>query len=244
LIVERLPQKTTLVCAAAVALVTLLLYDNVWISGGLGFWNPVFHSQRALILSYLLCLSLVVLTLVRGRAGSFAKAFVLTCTAVALAFPFVSPRLHRRHELYAQAAPGFGLQRVTGDGRISNALKSIQREHESSWCTYRLHGWTRDNVLYYESSCQPGYRQYDPTTGQTRWVVSIPKGLRNSSPVDEDVADVGQGFDPAGLRGFDASTRYPVRVYERVRSPNGQWLAAAIREYYGPHDIVVLRPTP
>jgi hypothetical protein len=43
---ERLPLKTGFLVAALTVLVKLLLYDEVWSSGGLRFWNSVFRSHR------------------------------------------------------------------------------------------------------------------------------------------------------------------------------------------------------
>ena len=37
------------------------------------------------------------------------------------------------------------------EGKFASAFKSAQREHDVYGCRYLLHGWGRDNRLYYGS---------------------------------------------------------------------------------------------
>lgn len=230
----------TALAVVGVMLLALLLYDK-WLLN-IGFLNPVFWRSYTFVGSYLLCVSLVVIAFARGRPGVLAKAWILTGMVIALAFPLLSPLLYDEHQLYASPASGYEMQWVTQPGtRIGSALKTAQREHESSWCRYTLQGWSDENVLYYGSSCQLGYWRYDPSTEETRWLLSLPERVRDDSTVSSENVSIGQGMSAEHLQGLDPSARYPVRVYSSAASPDGKWLAVAVREYYGPHDVVILR---
>ncbi|MCJ7736818.1 MAG: hypothetical protein MUQ10_05815 [Anaerolineae bacterium] len=238
----RLWNWLTALTLVAITLITLLVYDKCFSTLTSGFLNPVFWNPYTFVGSYLLCACLVVIVFVRGRLGLLARVWMLTGMAAMLAFPLLSPFLYDEHQLYAKPAPGYEMQWVTHpESGIGSALKTAQREHEGSWCRYTLHGWSNENVLYYGSSCRFGYWRYDPATEERRRVISIPEYVRDYPDVNEEYASVGQGMTVVHLQGFDSSAQYPVIVYYSAMSPDGQWLAVAVREYYGPHDVVILK---
>lgn len=224
-----------------VTLFTFLLYDS-WLID-LSWMNPVFRNPYFFVGSYVLCLGLVVTAFLRGRPSTLAKLWMLAGTVIVLAFPLLAPRLYDQHQLYVKSAPGYELQRVTQPGsRTGSALKTAQREHETGWCKYTLYGWGDENQLYYRSSCRLGYRRYDPTTGKTRWLMSIPIAVRdNAPPYRRRMFGSPSSWSPS--LGLLLSTQYPfpVEMYYIVTSPDGQWQALALREFYGPHDVVVLQ---
>ncbi len=75
----------------AVTALVLLLYDRWFLY--LGFLNPVFWSLSNLVVSYLVCLSLVVAAFVWSKPHILAKAWITVGMVFALAFPFLSPLL-------------------------------------------------------------------------------------------------------------------------------------------------------
>lgn len=224
----------------AVTALVLLLYDRWFLY--LEFLNPVFWSLSNLLVSYLACLSFVIAAFVWSKPRILAKAWLTVGMVFTLAFPFLSPLLYGEYQLYAEAASGYEMQWVTQPGnRISSALKAVQQRHDSNWCNYTLYGWGADNALYYGASCQVGYWRYDPGTEEARWVVSIREDAKSNSVVKRENVSVGQGLVAENLREFEPFTAYPVIVDYSSVSADGEWRAAAIREYYGPHDVVILR---
>lgn len=202
--------RSTALALVVLSLVALLFYEQ----SNFAFVNPVYWSLYTFVGGYLLCVGLMVLTFVRGRPGVLSKGWMIVTVVTALAFPLLSPLLYDEHRLYAKPASGYQMQWVTQPGsRIGNALKAAQRQHESSWCRYTLHGWSNENELYYGSSCQFGYWRYDPATGEKQWVISIPEQVSGDSVVDEAHVSVGQGMMAEHLPGFSSATEYPVIVY-------------------------------
>lgn len=114
------------------------------------------------------------------------------------------------------------------------------KKHYSAWCTYTLCGWDANNVPYYEASCQSGYRRYNPANGEIQRTSALPEDMK-INPADESETDPAQRFiSSKDVEGFDPSAVYPVFAYNGIVSPDGEWQAVAFREFYGPHDIVVL----
>ncbi len=223
-----------------VTVLTLLLYDKYFLF--LNFLNPIFRSLNSFVACYCISLVLVAAAFIWGRPDKLARMWILVGLALAFAFPFLAPFMYGEHQIGPRAAAGYKMEWVTQpDDKVGVALKAAQRWHESAWCIYTLYGWDTGNALYYESSCQSGYLRYDSASGERRRVSAIPEDVQSGSAAEPTNAIIGQGYAADGFEGFDPSTTYPVVAYSRAVSPDGQWLAAAIREYYGPHDIVILR---
>ena len=240
---DQFPIKLiTPVATVGVTLLLLLLYDKCLLF--LDFLNPIFCNLYVFVGSYIVCLLLVAAAFTRGSPSTVARICLLIGMMLALAFPLLLPFLYGEYQLYARPAPGYEMQWVTQpSNRFTSALKSAQREHESHGCTYTLYGWSADDVLYYGSDCHFGFWQYDPVRdNEPRPVSRIPNVVKDRSSVDRGIHfDSGVIFYPEHPQGFDPSTGFPSIVYEKVSSPDGRWVAAAIMNYYGPRDVVILR---
>lgn len=242
-ILDRFPTKwVTPVAILGVTILWLLLYDR-WLLF-LDFLNPIFGSLYVFVGSYVLCLGLVALAFIRSRPNLLARIYLSVGMLVTLAFPLLFPSLYGQYQPYAKPASGYEMQWITQpSNRFSSAFKNAQRAHEKHGCTYTLYGWGADNVLYYGSDCESRFRRYDPMRdGEPQPVNSIPDAVRDSLSVDRgNFSSSGGGIYPSHPEGFDSSTRFYFIVYEKVSSPDGQWVAAAIKDYYGPRDVVILR---
>jgi len=222
-----------------VTLLTYLLYDKWYPS--LTFLNPVFWSRNSFVASYCIGLALAIAAFVFGRPGKLAAAWILAGLALSFAFPLVAPLMYGEHQIIPRAAAGYEMQWITKpDNKLGAALKAAQRMHESEWCSYELYGWDADDTLYYATNCQSGYQNYDPASGETQQVSTLPENLKDNPEVVNETVHIGQGIVTGDIQGFDPTTTYPVLAYNRITSPDGQWSAVAFHEYYGPHDVVVL----
>jgi hypothetical protein len=233
----------TPVAAGGVTLLLLLLYDK-WLP--MKVLNPVYWHPYVFVGSYIVCLVLVAVAFIRGRPSTLARTCLLIGTMLALAFPLLLPFLYGEYQPYAKPVPGYEMQWVTQPGnRFMSAFKSAQREHEGHGCTYTLYGWSAGNVLYYGSDCQSGFWRYDPTGNDGLQLVwSIPDIVKDHSSVDKEKTTAGGGIWPTWPtppQGLDPFALFPVIVYERALSPDGRHVAAAITEFYGPRDVVILR---
>ena len=231
----------TPVATGGVILLLLLLYDQ-WFS--MKFLNPVFWHPYVLVGSCIVCLILGAVALLWGRPSTLARTCLLIGTMAVLAFPLLLPAIYGEYRPCAQPASGYEMRWVTRpQNGMESAFKSALRDHESDGCTYTLYGWSADNALYYGSSCQLGYWRYDARqdTGPER-VWSIPQAVKDVSSVNTMETTAGGGtmaYNPEPSKGFDPATQYPVHVHENVTSPDREWVAAAISDFYGPHDVVV-----
>lgn len=245
-VLGHLPSKwITPVAVLGVTVLVLLLYDR-WLLF-VDFLNPIFGNVYVFVGSYVLCLGLIAATFIWGNPNVLnvlARIYLLIGILAALAFPLLLPSLYGHYQPYAKPAPEYEMQWITQpSNRFSSAFKNAQRAHDKHGCTYRLYGWSADNVLYYGSDCRFGFWQYDPARdSEPRPVSRIPDVVKDRSSVDRGIHfDSGVIFYPEYPQGFDPSTRFSFIVYEKVSSPDGRWVAAAIKNFYGPRDVVILR---
>ena len=123
-------------------------------------------------------------------------------------------------------------------GNMQKMLAQAQRAQEQSGCVYSLRGWSQDNAVYYATSCLPGYWRYDPAVGgEPAWVWRLPGELAGQL---DDGERAGRALQyPERPRELGGKVTWYL-VYQVSRSPDGQWLVAAVRNYYGPSDVVVV----
>ena len=219
-------------------------YDTLWsLLGPLylltDFLNPVFASPLRLFSLSAAGLALIAFALIRGRPGRLVRGSLAAAAAAIVAAPLLLPLLYGEYRPYAEAMPGYDMHWLTQpDSWFTSAFKSAQRAHEKYGCTYSLHGWSSDNVLYFQSDCGPTVWRYDPhTMDEPQLADNVPAKVEQANVVDR-----GHNNNyPARPVGFSPdSTGQHFIVYETSLSPDRQWTAAAIKNYYGPRDVVVL----
>jgi hypothetical protein len=189
---------------------------------------------------------MVGIVVVGQKFSVLLRACLVIGAAAALAFPPLLPTIYDDFYLYAQPSPGYEMQWVTRpSSKMQSALKSALRDHETSGCVYTLYGWDAENSLYYGSTCQVGFRRYDPQqdTGP-KLVWSVPQSVGDVSSVETVARSAGgeDDYAPKPPAGLDKASQYPVHVCENSVSPDGQWEAVVISDFYGPYDLVVLHP--
>ncbi len=230
--------RLTVIATLLVATVAMLSYEQ----GAIGFLNPLFWSLPNFVGLYLLSILLVLFVVRRQQTRGVVKGVLATLLGIAVAFPLLSPALYAPFEPYAAPRGGYEMLWVTQPlGRVDAALKSAQRRHESAWCHYTLNGWSAENQLYYQSSCVPGYWRFDLASQTRSWSMILPQSVALENTVEQMTVSVGQGIEQAQLPGFASGTAYPVVAYAMTASAETNVQAVAIREYYGPHDIVIIQ---
>ncbi len=213
----------------------------VYIPGFLDFLNPVFASQRRFFSLWIGFLLLGLFMLVRTRRVPRARVAFAVATVLILAVPLLLPAVYGAYRPYAEPAPGYVMHWITKPkNSFESAFKSAQRKTEHHGCTYSLLGWSGDNSLYFRSDC-----------GETTWryAPEAPPFEHEPAPVDEVPPEVGQNVTvnrgagnlyPALPAGFTPDALQRFIPYETAVSPDGRWIAVAIKNYYGPRDVVVL----
>ena len=213
----------------------------VYVPGFLDFLNPVFASPSHFILLWIGSVLLSLIMLIWKRAVLSARLLFAGMTALLLVGPLFLPAVHGYYRPYAEPAPGYVMHWITQPkNSFESAFKNAQRATEHYGCTYTLLGWGDDNLLYFGSDCDQTTWQYGPERPPFEHapatVDRIPPDVGQNSLVDKGYGN----HYPALPIGFaaDALTRFI--PYETAVSPDGRWVAVAIKNYYGPRDIVVL----
>ncbi|MFW5942126.1 MAG: hypothetical protein ACOCXI_10015 [Chloroflexota bacterium] len=187
---------------------------------------------------------LAALALLRARPSRPVRHYLLGGILLTAA-PLLLPPLYGDYTLPVGAREGYHMLWLTEPQRpFASAFKQAQRIHEKHGCTYYLLGWTEDEVLYYRSACDGRLWAFDPATDHAPYVVSgHPPAVAGSSVVGVNADGVG-GYYPAHPAGFPPHATNHAITYQRAISPQGRWVAAAIKNYYGPRDVVVLSRSP
>ena len=197
--------------------------------------NPVFFDRMWFFLFCICGLSMCVLFWDTGRGGWRLRAVSATFLGLIIAAPFAVMFMYGPYSLRSvSVAPGYELNWLTQPkGNFASAFKSAQREHDVYGCRYLLHGWGRDNRLYYGSYCGSSLWLYDPQTGEK------PPRIQHL-PVDSGTL---APVPPTGHTRLNGEGGLRVsRVVEEAMSPDGRFKAAVIQDsFYGPYDVLVMQ---
>lgn len=211
------------------------LLAPVWI---LALFSPLFAGAGWFFAVLALTLLLAVAALFLVRPGRTVRLYLLIATALLIAAPLLLPLLYGPYTHCVETAEGVEIFWPTQPAHsFASALKSAQRVHEKYGCTYHLLGWSEADVLYYRSACDGRSWRFDPAAGDiARPALNVPPEVRETL-----VQGAGNARTyPPQPAGFLSHVRDHVLTYETALSPSGQWEAAAIKNYYGPRDVVVV----
>lgn len=226
-LVEQLPPVPALALSALLAPLRIpMLFSPLF--AGIGWFSALFA------LALLLAAGAIWL----AKPAPALRLTLLGAILLLAAAPFLLPRLYEPYIHYVETGEGVELHWPTQPtGPFASAFKSAQRVHEKFGCTYHLLGWSEDEALYYTSTCGNQLWQFEPAQGgRARPIVAAPPELQASF-----VQDAGNTLtyvpQPAG---FQPHVYNHVLTYDSAISPSGKWQAAAIKNYYGPRDVVIL----
>lgn len=218
----------------------VLLYDGGRIFPD--FLNPMFYSPRFMVGGIAVGVMIGLAALRWGSGSRVLRSALAVGIAAMLVFPLLLPVLYAPYAPYAQPADGYEMVWITQpDNAWMSAFKTAQRRHDAHGCTYSLHGWSSDAVLYYGSSCEAGVWRYDPAANsEPQWISALPDGVALSE-VDSGVHHPSGGISyPTPPIGFSLATRFDFITYEVARLPEHGLTAVAIMNWYGPRDVVIL----
>ena len=200
------------------------------------FLNPVFFDRFWFFVFCICGLAMCVLFWVAGRGGWRLRAVSVTILGLIIAAPFAVMFMYGPYSLRTvKVASEYELNWLTPpEGRFASAFKSAQREHDVYGCRYLLHGWGRDNRLYYGSYCRNELWMYDPQADEkARRIQQLPVDSGSLTPVP-----------PTGhTRRNGEGGLWVTRVVEEAMSPDGKFRAYVIQDsFYGPYDVLVMQP--
>jgi hypothetical protein len=169
------------------------------------------------------------------------RGLLATGALLLVAAPFLLPLLYGRYTLAVEPQEGVRMFWLTQpDNVFTNAFKSAQRVHERSGCDYRLLGWGEGEVLYYESLCDGRTWAFNPAADDAPRQVVAPPAALDYATMEGAVPRGTVRLYPSPPDGFPPTAHNHVITYQKSVSPQGRWVAAAIMNYYGPRDVVVL----
>lgn len=220
--------------AEKLSLLSVLLAP-VWI---LALFSPLFAGAGWFFAVLALTLLLAVAALFLVKPGRAVRLYLLVATALLIAAPLLLPLLYGPYTHYVETVEGVEMFWPTQPADpFATAFKNAQRVHEKYGCTYHLLGWSEDDVLYYVSACDGHIWLFDPAVGHiARPALNVPPEVRET--LVQGAGNV-RTYPPQPA-GFLRHVRNHVLTYETALSPSGQWEAAAIKNYYGPRDVVVV----
>lgn len=204
-------------------------------------FSPLFAGPGWFFALLGLALLLAVVTLRVWRGPRLVRALLAVGTLLLIAAPLLLPLLYGRYTLAVEPREGVQMFWLTEpNGLFASAFKSAQRVHERAGCDYELLGWGEGEVLYYEAVCDGQVWAFDPAADDApRRVVDSPVVL-DYATMEGAVPRGTVRVYPSSPEGFPPGARNHVITYQKSVSPQGTWEAAAIMNYYGPRDVVVL----
>ena len=197
------------------------------------FLNPVFFDRVWFFLFCICGLTMCVLFWVTGRGRWIVRAVSASFLGLVIAAPVAVMFMYGPYTLRSvRVAQEYELNWLTQpEGKFASAFKSAQREHDVYGCRYHLHGWGRDNQLYFGTDCRKDLWLYDPLAGQK------PQRIPHSN------VDLGSlSAVTSGLNGqIGAGGLWVTYSIKESMSPDGKFRAAVIQDsFYGPYDVLVL----
>lgn len=153
-------------------------------------------------------------------------------------------------ETYLEKGSGEELNWLTEpEGILDGAIRRAQYKLDIYGCIFRLHGWSRDNKLYFDTggavhgvqTCSAQVWQYDPTSSPEpqliRW---LPADYVSASRIVEGPPFEEKEDTPSG----GVTLAWPRRIVEESTSPDGSMRAAVIQDWNGiQFEVVVVEPS-
>lgn len=183
--------------------------------------------------------SVILIALIWGKPSRISKITLLIGFLSIVLYPFVFS-----YQTAVVAADGYTLFTPTEPNMMTGLAKSAAVVAERRPCFYELHGWSGDDVLYYESVCGNNASEFWAyTVGENvESVHSIPKNLIYEIFSNEEVLEwvcVPDFYPENGEKSYRSIV---VRQHDALLSNNGD-LALIARHLYGPEDVLILQKT-
>ncbi len=227
-------------------IVTIFHHSDInfpWFMGTILIFMPAFYTFYAfsyLPIYYIFTIfgiGIILTALTWGKPSRIPKIILLMGFLSILLYPFAFS-----YKTAVIASDGFTLFTPTKPDMMTGLAKYAAVAAERRPCSYQLHGWSRDDVLYYESVCggnAPEFWAY--TVGENAELVkSVPENLIYEIFPNEEAEEwvyVPNFYPKNGERSYRSIV---IRQHDALLSNNGD-LALIARHLYGPEDVLVLQ---
>lgn len=213
-----------------------LFVTAIYLPGFLDFANPLFASQVGFLAWCAFFVVFAICLLASVRLLFLRLAAALLGLSILLS-PIGLPLVYGEYQLYAEPISGYEMVWLTApQSSFESAFKNAQRLTEHPGCTYSLLGWDDNNNLYFDSDCDQTLWLYTPPSARPFAAEISPEKLGSLTPVDNGYGN----HYPSLPAGFVASSLQSFIPYQTAISPDGRWTAVAIKNYYGPRDVIVI----
>ena len=171
------------------------------------------------------------------QSGRLARISSLIIIVAVLAFPVLY-----HYAPPVSASSGYRMQVVTKPSAVDSIVKMSQVVTEQCPCEYTLLGWSTNNQLYYQATCdEETFWRYNPASSGSEPVLAVPASLVQIGVSENAILEMVRAND-ARPKENEPAIRHLYLKSQGYVSPNGQWAAAITQHIYGPQDIVVLTP--
>lgn len=213
-----------------------LFVAAIYWPGFLDFANPLFANRISFLAWSIAFILLAIIIMINSRFLLLRMAAAMTGLLILLS-PAGLPLVYGEYHPYAEPAAGHEMVWLTPpQSAFESAFKNAQRLTEHLGCNYTLLGWDQENNLYFSSDCDRIIQQYTPRTKRPFATELTPEELDSLTPVDDGYGNSYPLLPP----GFSSATEHFFIPYQTSSSPDGRWSAVAIKNYYGPRDVVVI----
>lgn len=197
----------------------------------------IFGNVYAYIVTTIAGIVVAVAGLIWGQFNKLVSTWLLLIICAIVSFPLV---YHYHPALVA--APGYRMDLVTAPGFFGGIVKASQNLTEQIPCEYELLGWSTDNQLYYQATCDGEAQvwQYSPNRPSSHTQVSSNPTSLSASTISEDA--VLEMVRAGGVKPekYEPATRRIHLKSKGIVSPDGDWIAIIAQHIYGTQDVIVL----
>lgn len=135
------------------------------------------------------------------------------------------------------------------EGALGGAIRRAQPRLDIYGCIYKLHGWSKDNRLYYDTGgaatyglqfCSAQVWRYDPnSSSEPQLIWWLPADFESASQIVDGPPFEEKEDTPPGGGVF----AWPKRIVEESTSPDGTMSAAVIQVGGVHYEVVVVEPS-
>ncbi len=178
-----------------------------------------------------------VIGLWRGDFSKPTRAWLLLLICAIVAFPFVY-----RYQPALTAISGYKMALVTETSLLGGIVKASQNVTEQTPCTYELLGWSADNQLFYQATCDGNTQlwQYTLDASPSRLqITALPADLHADTIDDLAVLPMVRA-DGVRPEKYESTTRPIYLKSDGFVSSDGVWTAVVTQHLYGTQDVIIL----
>ncbi len=197
----------------------------------------IFGNVYAYIVTTIAGIIVAIPGLIWVQFNRLVSVWLLLIICAIVAFPLV---YHYHPALVA--APGYRMNLVTMPGFFGGIVKESQNLTDQIACEYELLGWSTDNQLYYQATCDGEAQvwQYSPNQPSSHTQVSSNPTSLSISTISEDTVLEMVRAGHVKPEKYEPATRRIHLKSKGIVSHDGDWIAIIAQHVYGTQDVIVL----